>query len=110
MSDAKKRKINRIKKKVRDYVDLLEKDDFPVSEAYIYGSYAKGNFRQNSDIDVCIVSEKYNLMDDKIVALLWNKTRQVDYRIEPYGFLTEDFQDACNPMASEIKKTGIRIA
>ena len=102
-------KKNRIKKIVKNYVNILEQADFPVEQAYLYGSYAKGTADKNSDIDVGIISKKFNYMDDQIIALLWNKIRDVDYRIEPHGFTPEDFQDECDPMVHEIKETGIRI-
>lgn len=40
---------------------------------------------------------------------LWELRMGVDTRIEPHGFTPEDFADYWNPMAHEIKKTGIKI-
>lgn len=41
--------------------------------------------------------------------LLSHFSLDVDTRIEPYGFTVSDFKDKANPMAHEIKKTGIRV-
>jgi cephalosporin-C deacetylase-like acetyl esterase len=47
---------------------------------------------------------------DKARFRLWNLRMSIDTRIEPHGFSPEDFKDYWNPMAHEIKKTGIKIA
>ena len=41
--------------------------------------------------------------------LLSHFSLDVDTRIEPYGFTVSDFKDNANPMAHEIRKTGIRV-
>ena len=106
MYNTQKKKIKNL---ARKYVHILEQAGMPIQEAYLYGSHANGKAHKDSDIDICVVSKQYNFMDDEIIALLWDKIRQVDYRIEPYGFTPEDFRDKSDPMVNEIKKTGIRI-
>jgi len=108
MSEAQKAKVTRAKKLVRTYTRLLRKSDFPVSGAFLYGSYAKGNARKGSDIDVCIISKAYDPEDDRKRLLLWEKRRGVDMRIEPIAYHPEDFDDS-NPLVHEIKDHGIRV-
>jgi predicted nucleotidyltransferase len=38
-------------------VTLLNKEEFPVREVYLFGSYANGNPNEYSDIDLAIVSD-----------------------------------------------------
>ena len=63
----------------------------------LFGSYAKGNFNSNSDIDIAVIVNE--ITDDFLnISTLLNKlTRNIDYRIEPVilekdddrsGFLT----------------------
>lgn len=44
----------------------------PVKAVYLYGSYAKGNQMEESDIDIAVVEDKFsdNYFDD--TPVLWN--------------------------------------
>jgi predicted nucleotidyltransferase len=75
----------------------------------LFGSYATGKANQWSDIDVAIISDKLKKDWNKNEDVLWKYTIGVDSRIEPIGFTVKDFQDECDPMVYEIKKTGIKI-
>lgn len=109
MSRIQQKKINKVKKVVKDYINLLRENNFPVSAAYIYGSYARGNFHKNSDIDVCIISPKLAENWDENEKYLWRQRRFVDARIEPVGYSPEDFKNDWVPLVAEIKKHKIRI-
>jgi predicted nucleotidyltransferase len=75
---------------------------------YVYGSYASGKFTENSDIDIAVVADGFSgdLVEDTFK--LMKIRRDVDNRIEPHPFSVEDFNDD-DPMAKEVKRTGIRI-
>ncbi len=98
------------KKIVKKYAEKLKKRDYPFSAIYLFGSHAKGKAHKWSDIDVAVVSDKMKRNRDKGRFLLWHIRRDVDTMIEPHGFTVKDFQDECDPMVYEIKKTGIKIA
>ncbi len=98
------------KKIVKKYAKKLEEENYPFSAIYLFGSYAKGKSHKWSDIDVAVISEKLKRNRDKNENLLWHIRREVDSMIEPHGFTVKDFQNECDPMVSEIKKTGIRVA
>lgn len=94
---------------VRRYIAELEKHHIPVSQAILYGSYTNGGrVREESDIDVALVSEAFtgDRYEDRrrIVPL----RRKIDNRIEPMPFTPTGFSDGGN-LIDEIKKTGIRI-
>lgn len=108
MSKNKNRQLNQLKTIVLNYVNLLEREKFPVKEAYLFGSFAKGQAHNGSDIDICIVSSKFNPNRDKDRFFLWRKVRDVDYRIEPVGFSPADFVEQ-DPLVYEIKNFGIRV-
>ena len=97
------------KKIVRKYAKKLEENNYPFSAIYLFGSYAQNKNNKWSDIDVAVISDKLRKNNDKNRFLLWDMRLGVDTRIEPHGFTIKDFQDNCDPMVSEIKKTGIRI-
>jgi len=90
---------------VKRYIQELKRNNIPVQEAIIFGSYAKGNPKEESDIDVALISTAFtgDRFEDrrKIVPL----RRNIDNRIEPIPFRPEDFYEGGN-FADEIRKTG----
>lgn len=102
--------LSSAKKIVKQYAEKLKVEHYPFSAVYLYGSYAKGKAHKWSDIDVAVISGKLRRNNDKNRFLLWKLRRGIDSRIEPLGFTPEDFANEANPMAYEIKKSGIRVA
>jgi predicted nucleotidyltransferase len=94
-------------KLAEQFVSLIPKD-LGVKKSYLFGSYAKGEEREESDIDIAIVLE--NITDFYTVQLLLMKLRRkLDLRIEPHPISASEFVYT-NPFAYEIKNTGIEIA
>ena len=91
---------------VRQYVMIIPKD-FGVKKAYLFGSFAKGSEKEESDIDIALVLEN---MPDFFYAQkqLMKLRRKIDLRIEPHPIKEQDF-NSLNPFAYEIEKTGIEI-
>ena len=92
-------------KLAQKYTEILCKS-MPVKEVFLYGSFAKDNATNNSDIDIAIIIE--DLEDDYLDAQtrLFKLRRSVDLRIEPILF--EDSNDKSG-FLKEIKDTGIEI-
>ena len=88
----------------REYKALVERQ-LPVTAIYIYGSYSKGGYTNESDIDIAVIVSHFsdNYLDD--TPLLWKLKRKVSNLIEPI-LLTEDEN---NPLYTDILKTGILI-
>jgi predicted nucleotidyltransferase len=103
-----KKEFKKIRKILLRYRSLLEKDGFPVKKMILYGSYARGNFKNYSDIDVCIISDKLLKKKNYYKSYLWKKVLEVDPRIEPVGYHPKEFKDI-DPLVNEIKKEGIEI-
>jgi len=100
---------NQIKKIVGKYGRTLKKAGYQFSALYLFGSYAKGKAHRWSDIDVAIVTNRLKANRDENSLLLWKMRRDVDTRIEPHGFTVKEFANPADPLAHEIKKTGIRV-
>ncbi len=92
--------------KVKAYGHLL-KEHFQFENIYLFGSYAKGTHREDSDIDVAVVVDHIEGDYFSINPLLWKLRRQVDDRIEPI-LIERDYDDA--DFLGEIQKNGIKIA
>lgn len=88
----------------RKYKDLVA-EKMPLKALYLFGSYSKGGYDDNSDIDIAVIvtERKDNYFED--VPLLWKIGRKVSYLIEPV-LLTED---DTSPLYADIQKTGILI-
>jgi|SRR3989338_576112 len=94
-------------KLARDYVHFLAAHNYyKIREAFLFGSFAKNHFSDDSDIDIALVLTEYK---DTIKELsnLMRLRRNFDLRIEPHPIVLKDFQDD-NPLNREIKK-GFKI-
>jgi predicted nucleotidyltransferase len=88
------------------YADVV-KSQFAYSRMILFGSYAKGNFTEDSDIDVAILFKDYDDRHDMQVALMV-LCLDVDTRIEPHPFRENEFE-ANDPLVYEIMKYGQEI-
>lgn len=70
----------------------------------LFGSYAKGNFHEESDIDIAVVFKDYNNLIEMQLELM-RLRRKIDSRIEPHPFRESDFVIS-NPIVNEIIKYG----
>jgi len=92
---------------VKKYLSLLRESRFEVQKAYLFGSYAKGDFTADSDIDLAVVIK--NLSNSFIAQIeLMKLGRKIDSRIEPHPFYETDF-NLSHPFAKEILTSGIEI-
>ena len=93
---------------VDKYLQLIKLTGLTVEEAYVFGSYAKGNFHENSDIDLALVVS--NLTDRLTLQTeLLKLGRDFDYIIEPHPFNKAEFNHK-HQITHEILTTGIRVA
>lgn len=101
---------NEAKKIAKIYADFLKENRFNFSRVFLFGSHAKGTARKWSDIDVCVISDKFKGKSwYKNERQLWHWRQYVDPRLQPIGMTENDFK-GIDPLADEIKKTGIRVA
>ena len=99
---GKKRAVQKVKQfaeRVRAYL--------PECEVFLYGSYARGNSHEYSDVDVAVVVDEYRGDLFEMKATLCRLAREVDVLIEP--LLIERKYDPAN-FLSEIENTGKSIA
>ena len=80
-------------------------EKLPLKALYLYGSYSKGNYREDSDIDNAVVVESLNDNYFEDTPLLWKLRRKISNLIEPV-LLIEDMN---NPLYCDIARTGILI-
>ena len=94
---------------ITKYLNELKKRNINVISAYLFGSYAKGNATEWSDIDLAIIVNKFIGDEFDFQALLNKIIVEIKlYDIEAHPFLEEEF-DRTNPFVLEILKTGKKI-
>ena len=92
----------------RKFLLLLLQHEYPVKQMFLYGSFARGTYHKDSDIDLAII---LNELPDpfqtqvNLLKLTWN----FDTRVEPHPFDEKDIASA-NPVIKEILRTGIEIS
>ena len=98
----------RIYQIIYQYLNVLKENNLNYTKVYLYGSYAYGNYKEDSDIDLAIVSDDFDgdVIDDQL--LLMKLRRKVDLRIEPHPFRSEEFS-ADDPFVKTIIETGEEI-
>ena len=83
-----KEKVRRL---VEEYAKLVV-SNMVVNKIILYGSYARGDFRKDSDIDVAVVVPRSSILDDilKDMAKLFKLRRSISNDIEPVLLIDED--------------------
>ena len=95
---------------VRAFAEELRKLDIPLRQVILFGSYARNEQREESDIDVALVADDFTgagFLDVRRFASVL--ARYPYFYIEPHTFTTEQFTD-WNPLVKEIRRTGILAA
>ncbi len=80
---------------------------FDYKKIILFGSYAKGNYTNDSDIDIAVVFQDYRSTIDMQLELM-KLRRKIDSRIEPHPFREREFE-LSNPLVNEIVKYGQEI-
>lgn len=88
---------------------MLKTEGISVDRAFLYGSYLSDTATNESDIDLMIVTENAN--DDYLAGKIWNLTKKVNSKIEPFLVGTNRFYSNDNsPLIDLVKRTGLEIA
>ena len=100
--------------KVRDiilrFIEALNKKGVHVERALLFGSYASGNARAGSDLDVAIVSPDFGKDRFEEGKMLFQVAWRIDPRIEPVPISSKSFEnDTWIPLIYEIRQKGIEV-
>lgn len=68
---------------VKRYADAV-KNEFSPSAVILFGSYAKGNAREESDIDVGVIFDGFSGDWQKTSLRLWHLAYDISWDIEPH--------------------------
>jgi len=95
---------------VQTYLQVLKKAGIPIDKAFLYGSYARNEANEDSDIDLMLVSRIFDTDDDYVLSKPWLYSSKVDHRIEPISIgLLRYNSDDTSPIIELVRQTGIEI-
>ncbi len=93
---------------IKKFILALESNNIAINRAILFGSFAKGNYNEWSDIDVALVSDAFigkRFLDKEKIRKFKLKT---DYRLSPLPYRPEDFNES-DYFVKEILSTGIEV-
>ena len=94
---------------VIDYVNKIKRQ-IPIDRVILFGSYAKGGYSIDSDIDIAIFSDYFmDMAGVDAFKFLFLQTLEYDIDMQPLAFTTEDYQRPIG-IVGEIINTGIEIS
>jgi len=95
---------------VRQYINNLNNAGIVIYKAYLFGSYARNQATDDSDIDVLLVSEAFDTDDDIILSKPWSPKYRIDFRIEPVAIGLQRFNtDDTSLIIEVIRNEGLEI-
>lgn len=80
----------------------------PVKEVYLYGSFARGEVHEGSDIDLLVIGDFKERLFDRIGKVL----ELTDLPVEPLVYTMEEFEklkESQSPFILEVLKTAIKM-
>ncbi len=92
---------------INKYIEEIQKH-YKIDSVILFGSYASGNEREDSDIDLAIVLDNYDDVFDTMADLM-GYTLRTDARIEPHPIRKNEYEKISNNFIEEIIRTGITI-
>jgi len=83
---------------------------FDCEAIVLFGSYARNTQREDSDIDIAIVIDKFkdNIIEEEVEFMKLRKN--IDYRIEPHIIRIQDYKEKNDTFIQEVIDTGIKVA
>ncbi len=79
-----------------------------LQKVVLFGSYARGNAHEWSDIDFALISNDFkNMNHSHLIAFLVSKLKDIDSRIEVLTYSLDEYEIASHlTFLGEIKRTG----
>lgn len=96
--------------KVRSFVKELLFNGISLDKVILFGSYSINQQKENSDIDVALVSDMFSgfgYEDRKLFSRVNIKKEYIDIETKTYS---KEYFELSDPFIEEIKRTGIEIS
>jgi predicted nucleotidyltransferase len=81
--------------------------EIPVKKAVLFGSFAKGTYDEESDIDLAVFSDYFETVSRvEGTTYLLIQAQEFEFDLEPVAFTAKEYEDRLG-IVDEIRKTGI---
>lgn len=90
----------------KEYLKRVRNANLRFSEAWLFGSFAKGNQHADSDIDIVLNDDEEHSFDTDVMLMVIRKGEET--MIEPHAFSREEFNSGV-PIVDQIIKYGVKI-
>ena len=96
---------------VRRYLGALATQGIHSRRAILFGSFARGEDRDYSDIDVVVIAPEFDgPRDAALVEKLWRATGSADDRIEPIPCGEREWEtDGARPILEIARREGVVV-
>ena len=96
-------------KAAKQLKERLIVEGIPFDSLYLFGSVARDDAHEWSDIDVAILCQPFRATRHEENMEIRRIRRGIDVRIEPVCLHPEDFRNKYFGLAQEIERTGVQI-
>jgi len=95
---------------IRRYLGKLPEFGIHPTAAVLFGSFARGDQSEESDIDLLVLAPEFdNLRDRALINAMW-KAAIIDYRLEPIACGNREWNsDDRRPIVEIAKREGLLI-
>ena len=95
---------------IKRFVKAVKKEGIFVDRVILYGSYARGRIRADSDIDVAVISRNFGKDRTEEGMKLFRIAGEIDTRLEPVPISVQAFEkDTWIPLIYEIREKGVDL-
>ena len=93
----------------KEYKKLLQAAHIPIVSVIVFGSAARNDAHEQSDIDVAVVGKSFQENRLKEMLTIRRLRRPLGYKIQPIWFYPEQLDDKYSTLAQEINRDGIAV-
>ncbi len=95
---------------IKEFINALKREGINIDRVILFGSYAKGHVRPESDIDIAIISKDFGKDRVEEGMTLFRIAGKIDPRLEPIPFSAKAFEnDTWDPLVYEIRQKGVEL-
>ena len=91
------------------YMEALEREHIPCQDLFIFGSVARGEEHEWSDIDVAVVGPAFGADRIEEMVQLRVVAQKIDPAISPVPLRPEDLEDRFSTIGQVVQREGKRI-
>ncbi len=96
---------------VKRYIEKLREKNISFHKIILFGSSATDNDREDSDIDIAVISEDFGQDRFEVRVKLTKIAFEVDARLEPHPINLKEFaEETWKTLIHEIRRKGVEIA